>query len=122
MSRRFSADQFLDPEKSEEARFLRRLKHVLREAAGEIIETTSITHDQLASKLEIDAAHLSRILNPDRHNTTKSIFKILYKLGKRWHFEATPIPGIGGNSRKSALFDVSMVEGDEPILEVEAYS
>lgn len=73
-------------------RFLRALKGTLREAVAVAQDQEGITQEQFAERLGFDPAQLSRLLSTDRHNTTKSLFRAMYRLRRRWTFGSVPLP------------------------------
>lgn len=92
-----SSANFSSREEREEHRFLRNMKNVLRAEVVRLQETEGLSQLQIAERLKCDPAQLSRILSPDRHNSTNSIFRTLFRLGRRWVFDSVPLPMDTGN-------------------------
>lgn len=92
-----SSADFATTEEREEQRFLRGLKGVLRTEVVELMDRDGLTQQQVADQVGYDPGQLSRLLSPDRHGTTSSMFRVLFRLGKRWRFGAVPVPQPGGN-------------------------
>ena len=78
-------------------RFLNALKGELREVAALIQEKESLTQEQMAERLGYDAGQFSKILNADRHNSTGTIFRALFRMGHRWVLSSKPLPTKLGN-------------------------
>jgi transcriptional regulator with XRE-family HTH domain len=83
---------FFTLEEREEMRFLTEVKGALREAAADIQESEQLTQEQLAQRSGYDAGQFSKILNADRHNSTSSLFRVMFRLGRRWTFGSVPLP------------------------------
>lgn len=84
--RSISAGSSLSPEEAEEARFLRELKGALRQAVAERAEREGMNQAQIADAVGMDAAQFSRALSPDCHVSTRTLFRIAFRLRKRWGF------------------------------------
>ena len=118
-SQPFSSARYLTREAREEARFLRDLKAVAREVVSEAMLHDGLTQEGVAKLVGLNPGHLSRLLSPDRHNTTKSLHQLLYKLGRRWTFGSMLIPGVGnnaGSAQQPAESDI-----DSPKIVVSGY-
>ena len=94
-----SSADYLDREEREEQRFLRAMKGVLRDEIARLQDDQGLTQFEIADRLGYDPGQLSKILSPDRHNSTSSIFRVLFRLGKRWTFGAVSLPGSNGNQQ-----------------------
>ena len=120
-SHSFSAARYVDQEAREEMRFLREIKAVARQDVADAMSRDKLNQEQLASRLGMDAAQLSRLLSPERHNTTKSLFNLLLRLGKRWQFSSSDIPGRGHNSRGQTSHEAATPTLKQPIITINSF-
>jgi len=96
-----SSAEFFSQEEREEMRFLRALKGRLREDVAETLQREDISQEQLAGRLGFAPAQFSRLLSVDRHNTTVSLFRAMFGLGRRWTFASVPLAAVGSGNRSS---------------------
>lgn len=85
--RSISSSDLFSREQREEMRFLRAIKGVLREEITRRMELEGLTQEQLAVRAGMDPAQMSRVLSPDAHVSTRTLFRIAYALDRRWAFE-----------------------------------
>jgi transcriptional regulator with XRE-family HTH domain len=92
-----SSADFFGFEDREEMRFLRALKGVLRTQVAAVQDADGLTQEQIAERIGIAPAQLSRVLSSDRHNSTSTLFRVMHSLGQRWTFGSVPLPTNVGN-------------------------
>ncbi|MBS1050493.1 hypothetical protein [Gluconobacter japonicus] len=83
-----SASNNLDDEEDKEIDFLSDLKLEMRNWVLIKMDAERLGQNEVAEALGYDPGALSRILNPDRHINSRTMFQIMHRMGREWRFSS----------------------------------